>query len=64
MRELMEQIVGQRVRVWSRAGDASYADDGVLEGIDSLWICLRSDEDERLYFPISNVRLMKVVGGS
>lgn len=55
---LIQELVGKRIRVWSRGGETTYTDDGVLDAFDGEW--LRLDKgDEKLYFALYNVRLIK-----
>ncbi len=57
---VVSELLGQQVEVRSLRGQSECVDAGVLEATDERWIKLRKD-DEVLYFPIANVRLVKPV---
>lgn len=60
MNELLQELVGQRVRVYSTAGNSGYGDEGILEAFDGQWLRLRRD-GETLFFCVYNIRLLKPV---
>jgi hypothetical protein len=60
MNEIMRDLIGQRVEVWSVGTDMAYHDTGTLEAFEYPWIRLRSDSDEVMCFPVHNVRLVKL----
>jgi len=64
MSELLKRLVGLKVAVWS-LDHAGNRDDGVLEEYDGEVLCLRVEnvlgKPERLYFPITSVRLIKLL---
>lgn len=59
MEELLKDLVGTRVQVWSGVGDSEHSDLGLLEACNERWCRLRESEDVVLCFPIANIRLVK-----
>lgn len=59
MRYLLEDYIGQDVRIWSEVGGAESSDVGKLEGFDGVCVRLRKYTGEILIFSIYNVRLIK-----
>ncbi len=57
MEELLTDLIGQRVSVWSGYQDRK--DTGVLEGFESPWLRLRADDGDLLCFSMYSVRLVK-----
>lgn len=55
---VLEDLLGAEVEVRSLRGQGECVDTGVLEAFDAQWIKVRKD-DEVLFFPIANVRLLK-----
>ncbi len=60
MTDVLHEVLGQFVQVRSQYGQGEGRDEGVLEAYDERWIKLRKDA-ETLYFPIANVRIVKLV---
>jgi hypothetical protein len=58
MNEMLQDLVGQRVRVWSAGANQ---DEGWLEGYDYPWLRIRNNAGEVLCFPAHNVRLVKAL---
>lgn len=59
MRFLMEELVGQRVKVWTEWGETEHTDEGTLEGFDGICLKLRKNNRETLYLTMFKVRLVK-----
>ena len=59
MRFLLEELIGQRVKVWTEFAKAEHTDEGTLEGFDGVCLKLGKDNGETLYFSLFNVRLVK-----
>jgi hypothetical protein len=57
----LRDLVGQRVKLWSVAGNNEHSDQGTLEGIDNGWLRLRSDDGGLLCFSVGLVRLVKPI---
>jgi hypothetical protein len=61
MEQHLKELVGQDVMVYSNLPGSSARDKGTLEGCDALWLRLRKDSGEMLYFCLYNVRLVAPV---
>jgi hypothetical protein len=61
MSEVLKDLIGKRVEVWSQTGDYHYTDDGTLEAFEYPFIRLRTYGGDLLCFPVYNVRLVKLV---
>ncbi|MEZ0327039.1 MAG: hypothetical protein ACAH95_14155 [Fimbriimonas sp.] len=57
--ELLRELVGRKVTVFSLQGGSERQDVGVLEAIDTTWFRLRKAETEVMYFSVYQVRLIK-----
>jgi hypothetical protein len=57
----LRDLIGQRVKVWSVAGNTEHSDEGTLEGVDNGWLRLRSDGGGLLCFSVVLVRLVKPI---
>ena len=57
--DILQGLLGQRVRVESTTGDARFTDDGKLEAYEYPWVRLRKDGGEVLCFPVYHIRLIK-----
>jgi hypothetical protein len=55
---MLKELVGRKISIWSCAGEAEHRDDGMLENYDETFLVLRKN-DERLYFVLRNIRLIK-----
>lgn len=60
MNELLRELIGHQVQVYSVRGETEISDVGILEGYDDTWVCLRK-EQVRLYFSIYRIRLVKLL---
>lgn len=61
MTGLIQELIGKKVRVFSGSDSGGFTDDGVLEACDGEWLRLFKN-NEKLYFPLYNVRLIKILG--
>ncbi len=52
-------MIGKKVTVYSRLGDAEKQDVGILELVEGDWIRLRKAEGETMFFTVVNVRMIK-----
>ena len=59
MTDVLQALIGQWVEVRSQSGNHDYRDDGTLQAYDDRWIVLQNSAGEQIYFPITNVRLLK-----
>jgi len=59
MEELLKDLIGTQVDLWSNAGNSEHVDHGLLEACNERWCVLRESGDALLCFPINNVRLVK-----
>jgi len=59
MRNILEDLVGKHVIVYSVCGQTSASDSGILEAYDENWIRLKCGDDT-LVFSIHLVRLVKL----
>jgi hypothetical protein len=57
----LRDLVGQRVKVWSVAGNTEHSDQGTLESVENGWLRLRSDDGGLLCFSVGLVRLVKPI---
>lgn len=56
--DLLRDLVGKYVQVYSVRGEAEISDAGILEAYDGDWLRLRKD-DALLYFSVYRIRLIK-----
>lgn len=59
--DVMSEVLGKYVEVRSQYGSSEGRDEGVLEAYDERWIKLRKANGDTLYFPIANVRIVKLL---
>lgn len=57
--DILKPLLGHTVEVRSRGGEQGFRDDGVLVAYDDRWVQLQKNNGEVLFFPISNIRLLK-----
>lgn len=57
---LLEELLGNRVVVYSNGADDDCSDEGILEGYEYPWIKLRKGKDT-LCFTVFQIRLVKLV---
>ena len=60
MDDVLHDLIGRQVQVYSIRGQAEISDTGVLEAYDAQWIRLNRG-GEMLYFSVSRVRLVKLL---
>lgn len=60
--DILKELLGKVVEVRSQSERGDPRDDGKLVSYDARWICIEKNFGERLYFPITNVRLLKPLG--
>ncbi len=58
MSDLLRELIGRQINVYSVQGQSEIRDSGELVSYDDTWLCLRKD-GELLYFSIHRVRLVK-----
>ena len=58
MSDLLQELVGRAVQVYTVRGESEVSDTGVLDAYDDNWIRLRK-ENVLLLFSVSRVRLIK-----
>ena len=61
MSETLQQLIGQRVQVWTNGAQQGFTDTGTLVAFEDPWLVLSAD-GEVLCFPLHNIRLIKVLG--
>jgi hypothetical protein len=61
MTEVLKELVGRRVEVWSQSATDVWTDIGVLEAGDDSWVRIRTDGGEVMCFPVFNVRYIKTL---
>lgn len=59
MNSLIEEMMGKKVQVFSINGAGEQQVVGTLEAFDGTWVKVRKAENDILYFPVTNVRLIK-----
>lgn len=64
MSSILETLRGKKVQIWSEVN--GLRDDGVLVDFDDKWVHIqktgsKGSQPENLYFPITSVRLIKLV---
>lgn len=57
---ILEGLIGRRVQVWSRTGNTDCRDEGQVIDADPVAIVIAAPSGA-LVFPLTNVRLIKVV---
>ncbi len=60
--QLINELVGQKVTIYSEQGEAERQDIGLLETSDAVWLRLRKADNEVLYFCIHRIRMIKAFG--
>jgi hypothetical protein len=58
-KDVLEELLGKNVEVWTLKGDTHYAVIGILEAFDDQWIKLRQGHGSSLYLSVANTRLIK-----
>lgn len=53
---ILRRLVGKKVKVFSGQGNT---DVGVVEATDGMWVLLRKENGEELYFSAALIRLIK-----
>jgi hypothetical protein len=61
MHDALEELIGNRVQVYSNSGDDGCDDTGILEGYEFPFLYLRKGKDDLFCFSVFNVRLVKLV---
>lgn len=56
--DLLRDLLGKYVQVYSVRGETEISDAGILEAFDGAWLRLRND-DGVLYFSFHRIRLIK-----
>jgi len=59
MNDLLKDLLGQHVAIWSQVGSSNARDEGKLISYDERWVKIENSGRESLYFPIANIRLLK-----
>ena len=62
--DLLRDLVGRRVAVWSMGSQADPRDEGLLEAFDGAVFVLRTAGGDRLYFSLYGCRLIKPLDGA
>lgn len=62
MSEVLRDLVGRRVKVWTLYSSGEHTDEGTLDKADDAWLRIRKNSGELFCFSAANVRLVKVVG--
>jgi len=57
--QLLTELIGKKVTVFSEQGDAERQDVVTLESTDGTWIKARKSETELMYFNFHKVRMIK-----
>lgn len=57
--QLINDLVGRKITIFSNQGDAERQDVGTLEATDGSWLKLRKSENEVLIFSTYHIRLVK-----
>ncbi len=60
MNTLLQELIGQTVKVYSEHGQGEASDVGVLQAVDDHWLRLDTDAGV-IYFCLHRVRLVKAV---
>jgi hypothetical protein len=56
---LLSEMVGKKVQVYSVHGGGEVQTVGTLESVDDLWVKIRKSETEVMYFGVAQVRMVK-----
>lgn len=59
--QVLADLIGARVEIWTIGGDDDHYDTGILEAIEMPWLRLNMGRDRLFVFPIYNIRLIKVL---
>lgn len=57
--QLLDEMIGRKVTVFSVQGGTERQDVGVLEAVDGTWIKVKKGEAETLYFHAHHIRVIK-----
>lgn len=61
MSDLLKEHLGTSVEVRTQLGNYDYSDQGVLLAFDDRWVQLQKETGEIIFFPIANIRLLKLL---
>lgn len=56
---LIDEMIGKKVQVFSVNGAGEQQVVGTLEAFDGVWVKVKKAENDVLYFPIYQIRLIK-----
>jgi len=57
--QLLSELVGRKVTVFSKQGETERQDVGTLEAAEGHWFKLRKAESDVMYFCVYQIRLLK-----
>ena len=57
--DLMKEMLGKKVQVYSVHGGGESQVVGTLEAVDDTWIKVRKSESEVMYFCVYQIRMIK-----
>ena len=58
MSQVLKELQGQSVQVYSVRGETEISDIGILDAFDEQWLCLNKN-GAKLFFSIARIRLVK-----
>ena len=56
---LIAELIGKKITVYSEAEGAERQDIGVLQSAEGSWIKIHKESGETLYFQLSRIRMVK-----
>lgn len=56
----MNFLIGKKVIIYSDSASGERQDVGVLESAEGIWLCLKKNTNETLYFCVHHVRVVKL----
>jgi hypothetical protein len=57
--DLIQQLVGKKVTVYSAQGETERQDIGILEAAEGVWLKMHKENGEVLYFHLARIRVVK-----
>ncbi len=60
MDDVLREMVGRQIQIYSVRGETEVSDIGTLEAYDNNWLCIRKG-GEALCFSIHRIRLIKLL---
>lgn len=59
--QILADLIGARVEVWTVGGDDDHYDSGTLEAVELPWVRLNVGRDKIMIFSVYQIRLIKLL---